>query len=200
VLILAGLVPVGSHAAGYMTTGGFIQKYATDPAGPLGLPTGEVLWAVTGSAFGWLVFTLVGGWLTDRIGRRRTMIVAWSSLAVAVLAVFPLVNTGNMGLLFLGLILMTVGLGIANAPLATLFSETFPSSLRFSGVSIAYAISAIVGGAFAPTIATALIQATGSTWSVTGYLLVMIAISVTVILILRERAGIDLGPDGESDH
>lgn len=200
VLVLTGLVPVGSHAAGYMTTGGYIQRYATDPAGPVGLPTGQVLSAVTASAVTWLIFTLVGGWLTDRIGRKRTFLLAWVLLFVAVIVAFPLVNTGNIGLLFLGLVFLTVGLGLANAPLSTVFAEAFPSSVRFSGVSIAYAISAIVGGAFAPTIATALVQATGSTWSVSIYLLVMIAISVTAIICLRDRTGIDLGPQNDEER
>ncbi len=197
VLIIAGLVPVASQAVGYMTTGGYIQRYATDPAGPLALPTGEVLWAVTGSAVTWLIFTLIGGYLSDRLGRRNTFLLAWGLLFLGVLVMFPLVNTGNVLLLFLGLAILTVGLGFANGPLSALLAEVFPSSVRFSGASIAYALGAIVGGAFAPTIATALVQATGTTTSVTIYLLIMIGISTTVILLLRDRTGIPLGPENE---
>ena len=43
-VILASLVFMGNNAAGYMTTGGYIQNYATDPAGPIGLDRGPVLW------------------------------------------------------------------------------------------------------------------------------------------------------------
>lgn len=52
-------------------------------------------------------------------------------------------------------------------------SELFPASIRFSGVSISYALGAVLGGAFSPTIATALVQATGSTTSVAIYLAIM---------------------------
>ena len=66
-------------------------------------------------------------------------------------------------------------------------------SVGFSGVSITYAIGSILGGAFAPTIAQALLQATGSTSSITVYLAIMTAISLISILLLRDHSGIPLG-------
>ena len=53
-------------------------------------------------------------------------------------------------MLTLGLIILTVGLGLTYGPQAALYTELFPASIRFSGVSISYAIGAILGGAFAP--------------------------------------------------
>jgi nitrate/nitrite transporter NarK len=67
-------------------------------------------------------------------------------------------------------------------------------------VSISYAIGAILGGAFAPTIATALVQATGSTESVTWYLGGMTVIGLVATLLLRDRSGIPLGPDHEDEQ
>jgi hypothetical protein len=64
--------------------------------------------------------------------------------------------------------------------------------VRFSGVSIAFALGAILGGAFSPMIATALVQATGGTAAVGWYLVGMAAVSLTAVLLLRERSGIDL--------
>jgi len=198
VVIVAAFVLVANQSVGYMTTGGFIQRYATNPDGPLGLPVGEVLWAVTASAVTWLLFTLLGGFLSDKIGRRRLFIIGWILLLAAVAVAFPLVNTGNVGLLFLGLALLTVGLGLTYGPLSALFAETFPASVRFSGVSIAYAIGAILGGAFAPTIAEGLVQATGTTWAVTGYLAITVLLSLTASLLIRDRTGIPLGHDNEA--
>jgi len=71
-VLLAALVFAGNNAAGYMTTGGYVQNYATNPDGPVGLDRGSVLWAVTASSVSWLVSTFVAGWLSDRIGRRNT--------------------------------------------------------------------------------------------------------------------------------
>ncbi|MEZ2370593.1 MFS transporter [Arthrobacter sp. RCC_34] len=199
-VLLAALVFAGNNAAGYMTTGGYVQNYATNPDGPVGLDRGSVLWAVTASSVSWLVSTFVAGWLSDRIGRRNTYLIGWVLQGSAVLALFPLVNTANPGLLALGLILLTLGLGFTYGPQSAWYSEMFPASVRFSGVSISYAIGAIVGGAFAPTIAAWLQQTTGTSQSVTWYLLGMTVVGLIATLLLRDRRGIDLSPAAEEEQ
>ena len=199
-VIIAALVFAGNNAVGYMTTGGYIQRYATDPAGALALDTAPVLWAVTGSAVTWLLSTFAAGAVSDQIGRRSTYLVGWLLQLVGVVALFPLVNTGSIGLLFCGLAVLTLGLGFTYGPQASFYTELFPASIRFSGVSISYAIGAILGGAFAPTIAQALVQATGSTTSVTIYLAAMTVIGLLATLLLRDRSGIPLGPDHEEEQ
>ena len=199
-VVVAALVFAGNNAVGYMTTGGYIQGYATAPDGPLVLERGPVLWAVAGSAVTWLLSTLAAGFVSDRIGRRTTYIIGWMLQLVGVFLLFPLVNTGDIGLLFLGLAILTIGLGFTYGPQAALYSELFPASIRFSGVSISYAIGAILGGAFAPMIATWLVKETGTTMSVTWYLAGMTLIGLAATLLLRDRSGIPLGPDHEAEQ
>ena len=199
-VVIAALVFAGNNAVGYMTTGGYIQNYSTNPDGPLGLERGPVLWAVAGSAVTWLLSTLAAGFLSDRLGRRTTYIFGWILQLVGVFTLFPLVNTGEIGLMFLGLAILTVGLGFTYGPQAALYSELFPASIRFSGVSISYALGAILGGAFAPLIATWLVQETGTTLSVTWYLAGMTLIGLVATLLLRDRSGIPLGPDHEAEQ
>lgn len=199
-VIIAALVFAGNNAVGYMTTGGYIQGYATNPDGPLGLERGPVLLAVTGSAVTWLISTLVAGFVSDRIGRRTTYIIGWILQLGGVFALFPLVNTGDVFVLFLGLAILTIGLGFTYGPQAALYSELFPASIRFSGVSISYAIGAILGGAFAPTIATALVDAFGSTTPVTWYLAGMTVLGLVATLLLRDRSGIPLDPEHEAEQ
>lgn len=196
-VVVAALVFAGNNAVGYMTTGGYIQRYASDPEGPVGLGQGPVLWAVTVSAVVWLVSTWFAGALSDRLGRRTTYAIGFVVQLGGVLALFPLVNGATFGSLLLGLALLSVGLGLTYGPQAALYAELFPASIRFSGVSISYAIGSILGGAFAPTIATALVQSTGTTTSVTLYLAGMTVIGLAATLLLRDRTGIPLGPDHE---
>ncbi|WP_244882290.1 MFS transporter [Brevibacterium epidermidis] len=199
-VVLASVIFTANNAAGYMTTGGYIQNYATDPAGPIGLERGPVLWAVAASAVSWLVFTIIAGAVSDKIGRRNTYILGWVLLLIGIFSLFPLVNTGSVGMLLLGLIILTIGLGFTYGQQPAMYAELFPSSVRFSGVSVSYAIGSILGGAFAPTIAKALVSSTGTTTSVAVYLGIVAVLALVATLLLRDRTGTPLGPDHEDEQ
>lgn len=200
-VILAALTFAGNNAAGYMTTGGYIQNYATMPiedGGHVGMERTPVLLAVAGASVIWLIVTFLGGVISDRIGRKKTYITGWIAFLAVVFILFPLVNTGNVWLLFLGLSLFAIGNGLTYGPQAAYFSELFPASIRYSGVSITYAIGAILGGAFAPMISAWLVASTGSATSVTFYIAGMMVIAFIATLLLRDRTGLPLGPEHEA--
>lgn len=199
-LVLTGaLVFAGNGTVGYMTTGGYIQNYATNPDG-LAMERGTILTAVTISAATWMVFTLIAGVVSDYIGRRNTYIIGFIIQAVGAAALFPMVNTGNIGLITGALVFLTVGLGFTYGQQSAMYAELFPASIRGSGVSITYAIGSILGGAFAPTIAAALVEATGTTVAVSGYLVTATVIGLIAALLLRDRSGIPLGTDHEEEQ
>src|SRR3546814_5797256 len=77
-----------------------------------------------------------------------------------------LIDTANIVWYFVALFVMTFGLGLSYGPQAALYAEMFPANVRYSGVSIGYALGAILGGAFAPMIAEALFGATGMSWTI----------------------------------
>jgi len=195
-VIAAALIFAANGKVGYMTTGGYIQNYVTDPAG-LALERGDILWAVTASAATWLCTTAFAGWASDIIGRRRTLLIGFVVQAAGVLALFPLVNTGSLPKITAALVFLTVGLGLTYGEIGAFYAELFPASIRASGASISYALGAILGGAFAPTIAAALREATGGTAAITVYLMAATVTGFVVTLLMRERRGIPLGHEHE---
>ncbi|MDR2255552.1 MAG: MHS family MFS transporter [Arthrobacter sp.] len=197
-VVLGALVFVGNNAPGYMTTGGFIQKYATGDA--VGLGKTEVLLAVTFGSACWFVTTLLAGVFADKIGRVRTYQIGFLCTGVFVFFLFPMVSTGSLGLLYLSMGLFSIGLGLTYGPQAALYSEMFPASVRFSGVSISYAIGAILGGAFAPMIAQGILDATGSTQGISIYLAIACVVSLVAVSLIRDRRGIDLSIANEAEQ
>lgn len=166
----------------------------------MGLDRTDVLLAITFAAAMWFIFTFISGFLADKIGRKKTYLIGFGSQALMVFPLFWLIDTGSLPLLYVALGLFTIGLGLSYGPQAAWYSEIFPASVRFSGVSISYALGAILGGAFAPTIAQALIQNTGTSASVSLYLLGMTVLSTIAVLILRDRKGIDLSIDNQAEQ
>ncbi|RII41620.1 MFS transporter [Galactobacter valiniphilus] len=196
-VLLGALVFAGNNAPGYMTTGGFITKYTTKD---LHMDQTQVLVAVAvGSAF-WFITTLVGGILSDKIGRVRTYQIGFVCSAIAVFLIFPIMNTGSIGMLYLALALFSVGLGFTYGPQAALYSEMFPASVRFSGVSISYALGAILGGAFAPLIAQAILDATHNTFGISVYLCIVVVLGFVAVSLIRDRQGIDLSIRNEEEQ
>lgn len=198
-VFIAALVFAGNGTVGYMTTGGYIQNYATNAEG-LAMDRGGVLIAVTLSAASWMVFTLFAGFISDYLGRRNTYVLGFILQGIGAFALFPLVNTGDMTKLTIALLGLTVGLGLTYGQQSAMYAELFPASIRASGVSITYAIGSLLGGAFAPMIAAALVRATGSTHAVTGYLVSATIVGLIAALILRDRTRIPLGRDHEADQ
>lgn len=192
-VILAALIFISNNAAGYLLIA-FFSTYATRPAeaGGLGLDRPPVLLATTLAAFGWLGFTLYGGVLSDKIGRVRTFQLGYALLAIWAIPMWFLIDTGNIFLYFVALFLLTVGLGLSYGPQAALYSEMFPADIRYSGVSISYAIGAILGGAFAPLIAELVLGATGASWTIGVYILVLTVISLVAVSLVKDRPGIAL--------
>jgi MFS family permease len=87
---------------------------------------------------------------------------------------------------------MTFGLGLSYGPQASLYAEMFPANVRYSGVSIGYALGAILGGAFAPMIAEALLGATGQSWMIGVYIAVAALVSLVGVSLVKETKGVDL--------
>src|SRR5690625_7896333 len=107
-------------------------------------------------------------------------------------------DTGNMCLIIIAVLFSTITIGQSYGTKASMYSELFPSRTRLSGVSISYALGAIVGGAFAPTIAQYLLGATGWIGAVGVYLLLMAVISgLAVLSIRKEPRGTPLTPQQE---
>ena len=191
VVIAGALLFAANSVLGYMTTGGYIQNYTTDPDG-MAMERGPILFAVTVAGAVWMVSTFFTGWLSDRLGRKTTLVGGFVIQIIAAFVLFPLVNTAEMGKIYAALIFLALALGFTYGQIAALYSELFPASVRASGTSITYAIGAILGGAFAPFIASWIYEATGSSWGITAYLVGASVVGLAVAVSIRERAGIPL--------
>ncbi|MGW3119816.1 MFS transporter [Streptomyces sp. NPDC001107] len=124
--------------------------------------------------------------LSDRIGRIR--IYAFGAVGIALWAVpmFLLIDTGS--LLWLAVATFVAGcfLSVMYGPQAALFAELFTPEMRYTGASLGYQIAAVLGGGLAPFVMVLLLEATGTSMAVSGYI---IALSVIALLSIKVLAG-----------
>lgn len=118
------------------------------------------------------------GALSDRIGRQKVYIAGCIGFALLVWPAFLLFATGNLILIWAGMILGFVIPGVAmQATLQTMLAEMFDPEARTTGVNIGYQISNTLGGGLAPFICTALVALVGGAiWPVVLYSVVICVI------------------------
>jgi MFS family permease len=127
----------------------------------------------------------VFGSLSDRIGRKKVYFIGAAAMGITIWPAFMLINTGSA---FNFLIAVVLVFGVAMAPAAgvtgSLFALVFSREVRYTGASVGYTISQIMGSAFAPMIATALLAATGTSNSIVLYMVAVSVISVVSVALL----------------
>ncbi len=133
------------------------------------------------------------GALSDRIGRKPSILIALLGSAVAYVPLVTLLQGGHLWQLIVAICIQLMLLAgfLSHAP-AT-YAEMFPTGQRASGFGIPYAISiALFGGT-----AGYLLPALGTTAFV-GYSIALLLISSATVLTLPETKGKDLGESPEA--
>lgn len=169
----------------------FVMSYGTNPAGP-NLPRATMLTAVLIASVLTPPMTMTFGGLSDKFGRRRLYMVGAVLAAVANFGLFPLIDTRSLLWITVGCLVAAVPVTMMYGPQAALFSELFPTNLRYSGASFSYQTGAILGGAFAPLIATALLAHFQTTVAVSCYMAAACVLALFAVASLHETAGIRL--------
>ena len=182
-LVVAIGLFVANNMVGYILIA-FITSYGTRT---LGLPSSTMLMIGIVGAVAWGVFTLLAGRWADRWGRRRTYLVGTVAMIAWCFPFFLLFDTRSIPLMVLSVVVLAFGIGLTYGPQAVTYAELFPAAIRYSGVSFAYALGAVLGGGFAPLLATWLVGVTGTSLSVSAYMLVVCLITLAAVLALRER-------------
>jgi MFS family permease len=101
---------------------------------------------------------------SDRHGRKGIFMAGAMLTGLWAFAIFPLVDTGNFWLIVLAITIGLIFVGMMYGPQAAFFTELFSTEVRYSGATLGYQFGAILGGAFAPTIAAFLWNNYGIFW------------------------------------
>ncbi|MBT8113972.1 MAG: MHS family MFS transporter [Arenicella sp.] len=168
----------------------FIVAYGSNEAG-LGLPRSTILAAVLIASAIQIPAQFWAASYSDRHGRRGIYLCGAVLSGLWAFALFPLIDTGNFLLIILSVSGGLIFLGMQYGPQAAFFTELFSTHVRYSGASLGYQIGAIIGGAFAPTIAVLLWQQYGIVY-VSVYLALAALVTVLSVLMLTETGGSDI--------
>lgn len=127
-------------------------------------------------------FIPMWGMLADRVGKGRIFGTAALLLGCTAYPVFWVLHnfSSNLPLVYLAIIIpFGIIYAAAYASMASLFSDSFDATVRYSSISFVYQFSGIFASGLTPMIATMLVQMNDSQpWYLCGYLLVAGIISM----------------------
>ena len=180
-------------AAGLMIIGAAtISNYTLDY---LGTYAQDTLHMATTSAFGAVIMLglcgvigdLSAGWLADRYGRKRVLVLPWLALLLLVLPAFQLLNAWRTpAALLIATAVLTLLHIFASTPALILFIEALPTRIRAGALGIVYAVAIAVFGGTTQLIVKALIEWTGSPLAPAWYMMGAILVGLTGALLIRE--------------
>ncbi|MGY4989611.1 MFS transporter [Streptomyces nigrescens] len=137
--------------------------------------------------------------LSDRIGRLRVYAAGAVGLLLWAVPMFLLIDTASLVWLAVGTFVCSCFLSIMYGPQAALFAELFTAEMRYTGASLGYQISAILGGGLAPFVMVLLLEASGTSMAVSGYIMALSVIALVSIWLLIRRAGTTAAPGGGAE-
>jgi len=166
----------------------FVIAYGTGAAGPAVSRSTMLAAVLVGAVAMLLTIPLAAAW-SDRHGRRGIYMAGAALLAAWSFAIFPLIDTGSFLWICVSLAVGQVFVAMMYGPQAAFVAEMFSTEVRYSGASLGYQLGAIIGGGFAPIIATALLAEYHDTVGISIYMAIACAITVWSTWLLGETAG-----------
>lgn len=177
------------------TTVNYVLKYMTTYAiadlkmSPEIAYGGTILGGIVG-----MLMSPLGGWLSDRYGRKPVMLVPWIILLVAILPAFYLISHYPSAVTLYASTCFLGGLGAMAGTTALLaLTEELPKRVRSGVLSLVYAFAISIFGGTAQFNVAWLIDATGNVLAPAWYMMTGVALGLGAMVFMRETAPVKTG-------
>lgn len=135
-----------------------------------------------------MTFTIISGWLSDRIGRIKLYRIQLVLLAFCPLPLISLIENGSMGEIWLAMAILGMFAGMYIGAEPVLQAELFPTNIRNTSLSLSYNVSTSIFGGLTPYILQLLLIRTGTLASGAYYLAGCTIISFVALFFYKDRS------------
>lgn len=172
------------------TVGGYVLEYMTTYASTtLGMPERLALGATAVIGLCGVVCDPLGGYLSDRFGRRPMMIVPWCVLLLIILPAFWLLGQHRTGpVLYLVTAALAISLTLSTTTVLVAVTEALPARVRSGGLALIYAVSISVFGGSTQFVVAWLTRVTGNALAPAWYLIAAVLVGLAAMWRMPETA------------
>jgi MFS transporter, MHS family, citrate/tricarballylate:H+ symporter len=130
---------------------------------------------------------LAGGWMADRFGPKRVLVVPWLVLIIAVVPVFHVLNQLRTApALLTATAILTLFHILGSSPAVLLFVQALPARVRAGATGIVYALAIAIFGGTTQLFETLLIRWTGNPVAPAWYMMGAVIVALTGALLIPE--------------
>jgi MFS family permease len=172
------------------TTNNYVLEYMTTYASnTLGMPAAISFAATAAIGASGLVCDSLGGWLSDRLGRKPVMIIPWLVLIVAIYPSFWVLERLRTGTALLAVSAILNGIQtLSSATIIVAITESLPKRVRSGAFALIYALAISVFGGSTQFLVAWIIRATGNPLAPAWYMLAAVTVGLIAMTQLPETA------------
>jgi MHS family citrate/tricarballylate:H+ symporter-like MFS transporter len=191
----AKIVVLGLILLSTATTTNYLLEYMTTYASvTLGMSAKIAFGATAVIGLSGVICDSLGGWLSDRFGRKPIMTVPWLFLAIAVFPAFWMLDhLRTSAALYTACAVLACTSTLSSATIIVAITESLPQRVRSGAVALIYALAISVFGGSTQFLVAWLIRATGNPLAPAWYMFGGVMIGLVALLQLPETAPAKLG-------
>jgi MFS transporter, MHS family, citrate/tricarballylate:H+ symporter len=191
----ARIVVLGLILLSTATTTNYLLEYMTTYASvTLDMPAKIAFGATAVIGLSGVICDPLGGWLSDRFGRKPIMTVPWLFLAIAVFPAFWMLgHLRSSAALYTACAVLGSISTLSSATIIVAITESLPQRVRSGGIALIYALAISVFGGSTQFLVAWLIRATGNPLAPAWYMFCGVVIGLAALSQLPETAPAKLG-------
>ena len=128
----------------------------------------------------------LGGWLSDKIGRRKLMMTITAAMMAVIYLALRLMLYGSPLAFAAGQLMLAIPIGMALGLQGAMVVEIFPLRTRVTSMSFAYSITLAMAGGTAPLVSSWLIETLGHPLAPAYYIMLYGAVGLLIMWPMRE--------------
>ncbi len=161
--------------------------------GQLQMDRGAILNVILLSAVAQFIWQPFAALIARRVGDRTVLVGGLVLSIVFAVPLFLAIQSGNIVFLGIVMVLNVIGGTSYYAVLANALAQAFPPRVRYTGVSVAYQLCAMIFGGTTPLIAQWVLTVSGgNAWAVMAYYIGLIVVTIAGVIglmrIVQRRA------------
>jgi MHS family proline/betaine transporter-like MFS transporter len=170
---------------GFYTLAGYFVSYLI---ATVGLTSNAALISNSISLFVAFLSMILGGYLSDRFGRKPLLLTGLAANAVICIPAYMLAAQGSLLTAIFGQGLLAFGCGLFWGPVGIALLELFPTRTRYSASAISYNLAYTIFGGTAPLLGTYLVQQSGSKIAPAIYMAIVSVAVFAIVLMIPETS------------